>query len=255
MASPHLYDQSVDGGRTTLAGRGDPGVGSRVDRRRHAPRPAAQQPGRRADRRSPQRREPRRLPAAPGLPAVPQPRRGRRQGRARAPATPLEEIFAEAQRVVRWHHQWLVLHEFLPKTVGQAMVDDVLSDGAEVLHVAQRPVHPRGVLGRRLPLRPLPGPPQLPRQLRDQRHGRRRSSSSRCSSTPAPPIPATRPTCAGDAALRAASSTGRPSSTSATAGCAPTRRSTPSSPRCCSTFSGSRRASRSRWPPATCCAT
>jgi hypothetical protein len=39
------------------------------------------------------------------------------------------EIFAEAQRVVRWHHQWLVLHEFLPTTVGQAMVDDVLTTG------------------------------------------------------------------------------------------------------------------------------
>ena len=32
------------------------------------------------------------------------------------------EIFAEAQRVMRWHYQWLILHEFLPKTVGQAMV-------------------------------------------------------------------------------------------------------------------------------------
>jgi hypothetical protein len=39
------------------------------------------------------------------------------------------EIFAEAQRVVRWHYQWVILHEFLPKTVGQAMVDDVLSSG------------------------------------------------------------------------------------------------------------------------------
>ena len=29
-----------------------------------------------------------------------------------------QEIFAEAQRVVRWHYQWLVLHEFLPATVG-----------------------------------------------------------------------------------------------------------------------------------------
>jgi hypothetical protein len=28
------------------------------------------------------------------------------------------EIFTEAQRVVRWHYQWLVIHEFLAKTVG-----------------------------------------------------------------------------------------------------------------------------------------
>jgi hypothetical protein len=42
---------------------------------------------------------------------------------------PRQELFAEAQRVVRWHYQWLVLHEFLPVTVGQALVDDVLANG------------------------------------------------------------------------------------------------------------------------------
>ena len=35
--------------------------------------------------------------------------------------------------------------------------------------MAQRPLHPGGVLGGRLPLRPLPGPAQLPGQLRHQR--------------------------------------------------------------------------------------
>jgi Animal haem peroxidase len=39
------------------------------------------------------------------------------------------EVFAEAQRLVRWHYQWIILHEFLPKTVGQAMVDNILSKG------------------------------------------------------------------------------------------------------------------------------
>jgi hypothetical protein len=41
------------------------------------------------------------------------------------------EIFAEAQRVVRWHYQWLVVHEYLRRTVGGALVDDVLSNGPE----------------------------------------------------------------------------------------------------------------------------
>ena len=41
----------------------------------------------------------------------------------------LGEIFSEAQREVRWHYQWLVIHEFLVKTVGQELVDDVLSNG------------------------------------------------------------------------------------------------------------------------------
>jgi hypothetical protein len=47
------------------------------------------------------------------------------------PGYTVDEIFAEAQRTVRWHYQWLILHEFLPKTVGQAPVDDVLSAGPQ----------------------------------------------------------------------------------------------------------------------------
>jgi hypothetical protein len=42
-----------------------------------------------------------------------------------------QEIFAEAQRVVRWHYQWLIVHEFLPTTVGQTTADDVLANGPQ----------------------------------------------------------------------------------------------------------------------------
>jgi hypothetical protein len=45
------------------------------------------------------------------------------------PGYTTDEIFAEANRIVRWHYQWIVLHEFLPKTVGQATLDDVLQHG------------------------------------------------------------------------------------------------------------------------------
>ncbi len=38
-------------------------------------------------------------------------------------------IFTEAQRLVRWHYQWIILNEFLPATVGQGLVDDVLNRG------------------------------------------------------------------------------------------------------------------------------
>ncbi len=38
-------------------------------------------------------------------------------------------IFAEAQRLVRWHYQWIIIHEFLAKTCGQDVVDDVLQNG------------------------------------------------------------------------------------------------------------------------------
>jgi hypothetical protein len=39
------------------------------------------------------------------------------------------QIFAEAQRLVRWHYQWIVVHEFLRKTCGDEVVEDVLTNG------------------------------------------------------------------------------------------------------------------------------
>jgi hypothetical protein len=45
------------------------------------------------------------------------------------PGAPFRDLFTEAQRVVRWHYQWLVVHEFLVRTVGQATVDDILANG------------------------------------------------------------------------------------------------------------------------------
>lgn len=39
------------------------------------------------------------------------------------------DIFAEAQRQVRWHYQWILVHEFLVKTCGQDVVTDVLTHG------------------------------------------------------------------------------------------------------------------------------
>ena len=40
-----------------------------------------------------------------------------------------EQIFKLAQRQVRWHYQWIILHEFLPMTIGQERVDDILRKG------------------------------------------------------------------------------------------------------------------------------
>lgn len=39
------------------------------------------------------------------------------------------EVFNEAQRLVRWHYQWVVVHEFLPGTVGAGLVADILKNG------------------------------------------------------------------------------------------------------------------------------
>jgi Animal haem peroxidase len=37
-----------------------------------------------------------------------------------------DEVLEEAQRIVRWHYQWILVHEFLPLVVGEAMAEDVL---------------------------------------------------------------------------------------------------------------------------------
>ena len=42
--------------------------------------------------------------------------------------------FEAAQKIVRWHYQWIVLHEFLPRTVGQEMVTTLLA-GIDRNHV------------------------------------------------------------------------------------------------------------------------
>src|SRR5579864_4260745 len=39
------------------------------------------------------------------------------------------DVFNEARRLVRWHYQWIVVHEFLPLSVGEALVDNLLTNG------------------------------------------------------------------------------------------------------------------------------
>ena len=82
----------------------------------------------------------------------------RRDGRARLRPHARRDLRARRSGVVRWHYQWIVLHEFLPKTVGESLVRDDPGRRAEALQLAQRPVHPGGVLRRRVPVRALSGP-------------------------------------------------------------------------------------------------
>ncbi|WP_298584713.1 heme peroxidase family protein [uncultured Kocuria sp.] len=39
------------------------------------------------------------------------------------------ESFEEAQRLLRWHFQWLIVHDFLPHVVGRPLVQSMLSAG------------------------------------------------------------------------------------------------------------------------------
>ena len=37
-----------------------------------------------------------------------------------------DEAFERAQRLTRWHYQWMIVHEFLPLFIGQALTDRIL---------------------------------------------------------------------------------------------------------------------------------
>lgn len=39
------------------------------------------------------------------------------------------QLYREAQEQVRWHYQWIVLHEFLPQLCGESVVEDILERG------------------------------------------------------------------------------------------------------------------------------
>jgi hypothetical protein len=49
--------------------------------------------------------------------------------RLRSSGTPENQLFTVAQRTVRWHYQWIILHEFLPLTIGQSLLNDILNNG------------------------------------------------------------------------------------------------------------------------------
>ena len=53
-----------------------------------------------------------------------------------AAETPLtgSSLMKETQRRVRWHYQWVVIHDFLPRIVGQEMVDEVFPSRRVTVH-------------------------------------------------------------------------------------------------------------------------
>lgn len=60
----------------------------------------------------------------------------------RAHGTKEEDVFEETQRLVRWHYQWIVVHEFLPLIVGQHVVDDILAYGRKYYFFKEDPFIP-----------------------------------------------------------------------------------------------------------------
>ena len=48
------------------------------------------------------------------------------------------ERFNEARRQVTWHYQWIILNEFLPLTIGQERVDEILRNGPRFYRLDDR---------------------------------------------------------------------------------------------------------------------
>ena len=188
-------------------------------------------------------------------------RRGRRAERRHrwqpGPSRDPRLLFLAARLVTTWHYQYIVLNEFLPKIVGQDVVNDVRNRGTGSI----RP--PRGQAFIPVEFQSAAyrfGHSMVRPSYRANLAGRqRRSRSSASSSTPAAGGEApTRSTCGEAPAPRGGSSAGRPSSTSAT-GSAPQQahRRQALHARCSTSLWGPSRAAsrRRRWRSATCCAT
>ncbi len=60
----------------------------------------------------------------------------------RGQRVPAAELFDRAQRTVRWHYQWVVLHDFLPRVVGAELAKELLARGAEYYRPGDDPYVP-----------------------------------------------------------------------------------------------------------------
>jgi hypothetical protein len=62
--------------------------------------------------------------------------------RIKYPTKTPSEIFNQAQEMVRWHYQWIVIHEFLPLLCGPALIDDILNNGRKFYNWHNEPFIP-----------------------------------------------------------------------------------------------------------------
>ena len=62
--------------------------------------------------------------------------------RVRQEGVAAEEVFDRSAQLVRWHYQWIVLHEYLPLTAGEDLVAELLDSGAKICRFEDRPFIP-----------------------------------------------------------------------------------------------------------------
>lgn len=56
--------------------------------------------------------------------------------------TPSDAVFDEAQRLTRWHYQWVVVKDFLIRMVGPELVEDILCNGNKIYQCGDHPFIP-----------------------------------------------------------------------------------------------------------------
>jgi Animal haem peroxidase len=57
--------------------------------------------------------------------------------RLREDGVPEGELFEEARRAAMWHYQWVVLHDFLPRVIDQALAAELLDGGSRYFDVSR----------------------------------------------------------------------------------------------------------------------
>ena len=62
--------------------------------------------------------------------------------RLREDCIPEGALFDEARRVLAWHYQWLIVNDFLPSLVGQALVDELQRSGLRFYRPEGKPFIP-----------------------------------------------------------------------------------------------------------------
>ena len=62
--------------------------------------------------------------------------------RLRGDGVKASEVFDRGARIVRRHYQWIVLHEFLPLTVGEELMSELLECGPKICRFDDRPFIP-----------------------------------------------------------------------------------------------------------------
>lgn len=66
----------------------------------------------------------------------------------------MRQVFLEAQRIVQWHYQWVILNEYLPQTIGESRLATILQNGPQNFQPTREENSRRrnGMSGPRIPI-------------------------------------------------------------------------------------------------------